>query len=774
MAYQSKPADKDADDDVLDDELKCCLKTICDHFESEDEFVRMRNLRLWKKLKYYWNGFHRVWWSETAHDWRIFDDVSNTDDADFYDKPVNVFRAYLESIIAALSITVPPIKCTPDDADNPSDMSTAKAGDKITTLVYKHIDAPLQWIHALFIYCTEGLITAYNYTDTNESYGTYETPKYGQEDITGTEKYCSNCGGPIPESYEYDPRSDDEIIQGMEFCPTCEATLPPELKSITKSITKIVGTMKSPKSRQCVEVYGGLNVKIASYARKACETPYLRYAYECHWTKACEEFPQLWDSDSKSWRVSPGSVSAYDQYERWARLSPQYYGEYPQNIVTIRKMWLRPYSFNYISDETKRKKLLRLFPDGVKVSYVNDCYVESEGEKLDDHWTLAKNPLSDFVHYDPLGLLLTSIQEITNDLVSLVLQTIEHGIPQTFADQAVLNFEAYRKQEVSPGTIFPVQTKAGKSVSDSFYEIKTATLSQEVQPFAERVQQMGQFVSGALPAIFGAMESKTAAQDSMSKAQAMQRLQNAWKMLNYFWKDIFGKVIPAYIKDVKSDESYAVRDPQNRNNFINVVIRKSELEGKLGDIELEASDALPLTWAQQKDVIMQLLATSNPDIIAALTAPENAGMVAEAIGLDDFFIPGEDDRLKEFDEIAQLLASQPMPTGEMGMDGQPQMAPSVPIDPMLDNHQIASEIDRKWLVSEVGRQAKLDNAEGYQNVLLHYQAHVMQLQMMNAGQPQGNEQPTKGPNDQGQGARPIANPAGSNTGASNNVAPTIQ
>ena len=44
-------------------------------------------------------------------------------------------------------------------------------------------------------------------------------------------------------------------------------------------------------------------------------------------------------------------------------------------------------------------------------------------------------------------------------LISLVLQTIEHGIPQTFADPKVLNFNAYRNSEVIPGGIYPATPK---------------------------------------------------------------------------------------------------------------------------------------------------------------------------------------------------------------------------------------------------------------------------------------------------------------------------
>ena len=99
-------------------------------------------------------------------------------DQGYYDKPVNVYRAYLESIIAALSVTVPPITCYPDDADNPLDVTTAKAGDKIAELIFKHNDAPLFWLHALFVFCTEGMTACYTYPNADEKYGTYKEKKY--------------------------------------------------------------------------------------------------------------------------------------------------------------------------------------------------------------------------------------------------------------------------------------------------------------------------------------------------------------------------------------------------------------------------------------------------------------------------------------------------------------------------------------------------------------------------------------------------------------------
>lgn len=729
----------------VNEEVRTDLKTIIDQFDIEDRAVRDRQIRLWRRLKLYWDGFRKVWWSEVAHDWRIQDDAQGDDnDNEYYDKPVNVFRAYLESIIAALSITVPPVKCTPDDAKNPDDLSTAKAGDAIAELVYKHNDATLLWLHALYVYVTEGLVACYNYTETDKKFGTYEKREY--KDEKEEHFICPECGIGIDNLFEFDPSITERV------CPGCAVELDPNLEKTTFTVPRFVGITDEPKSRQILKVYGGLYVKIPNYAITQEQCPYLFFSYEEHYSVIQEKFPDLrnnWDWTSK---IGYNAGGVYDPYERWGRLSPQYENEYPTDVATLRHCWLRPASFNTL-DEDKADRLRKLFPHGAKVILANDDFAEDPvDECLDDHWTLTKNPLSDYLHHDPLGQLLTSIQDITNELISLVLQTVEHGISQTFVDPAILNFDQYRQTEVSPGSIYPLKSLGGKRAAEGFFETKTASLSGEVLPFSQKIQEFGQLVSGALPSLFGGTTSagsQTAAEYSMSRAQAQQRLQVTWKMLSIWWKTIFGKVIPAYIKDVEEDERFVKRDDQG--NFINVLIRKAELQGKLGEIETEADEQLPLTWSQSKDVIMSLMELNNPVIIEALTSPENLPFISRALGLNQFVIPGEADRLKQYEEINLLVNSEPLPT-EVPMDplvpDSPLIEieiPSVSIDPDIDNNKIQAEICRGWLISEEGQLAKVEKPLGYKNVLLHMKMHmqiVIQQQMAQLPQEKSEGAPT--------------------------------
>jgi len=130
----------------------------------------------------------------------------------------------------------------------------------------------------------------------------------------------------------------------------------------------------------------------------------------------------------------------------------------------------------------------------------------------------------------------------------------------------------------------------------------------------------------------------------------------------------------------------------------------------------------------------------NDTILEALSSPENIKNLAEAIGLDDFIVPGQDDVEKQHEEIRLLINSEPIeqpPTDEQLMMavqqgatpeqlGQipPTQLPSVEIDYDLDNHQIEADTCRSYLVSAAGRLLKGENPAGYQNVLLHMKAHL--------------------------------------------------
>lgn len=780
------------------------LKKIFEYFWKEDIDVRQQSLAKWKRLKLLWNNIQDTWYDSVAHDWRVWDgNLGNAGDNSqgYYDDRVNVFRAYLEAIISALSITVPPVKCYPDDAENSSDIETAKAGDKIAELIYRHNDVTLLWLRALYVYMTEGFVVASARDNYSKDNGTERVDEYEDETETHDITTCPNCGFELdnqivnPDEEMVAPQAQDaagipevqpeivpqaipgeeeeidltaldpsmippdmnpdmmnpEMIQsgmGQDMCPSCGEMMVPEIYR-EEEIKKVwVGTTNEPKGRVQLGAYGGLNIKIPLYARTQAECLYLFYSFENHYSQSIQKYPDL----HEELQEDRTNHNGFDSWEQWARLNVEYRaGSYPVDNVTDKTGWFKPEAFN-ILERDRAKHWKKRCPDGISITFVNDYFACAKAEELDKHWTLQINPLADFIQNDPIAMLLVSIQEITNDLISLTKQTVEHGVGLTFVDPQFIDLNAYGQTEVLPGSLIPTKTISGnKKLQDGIYEVKTATLSGEVLPFAQQIQTLGQTVIGAPPSLWGGsiQGSETASEYSMSKNQAQSKLGTTWKMFGIWWKNHFGKAIPLYISLVQTDQ----RDVKRRKDgsFINVLIRKAELTGKIGKVELEANENIPLTWSQRKDVIMQLLLSPNPQVIQMLMAPENLDVLREAIGIDGFYVIGEDDRDKQYNEIQALLDSEPIQTGEIDpMTMVPVEVPSIEVDELMDNHIIQFEICRKWAVSESGQLTKIENELGYKNVLLHAKQHLMILNMGTGQQaePQANgAEPVEKPNE---------------------------
>src|SRR5690348_2225413 len=166
-----------------------------------------------------------------------------------------------------------------------------------------------------------------------------------------------------------DVKLHDVIINQHEvICPECGAQLDPELQKQPFVVTRLVGVTTKPKTRQCIEVYGGLYVKVPNYAMRQSDMPYLEFSYETHYSNAIERFPNLKKNGDKA-KIQPGAT--VDTYEQWGRLSPEYRNAYPTNTVTVRNFWLRPAAFNILNSDDDIKDLKKRFPDGAKVIFIN-------------------------------------------------------------------------------------------------------------------------------------------------------------------------------------------------------------------------------------------------------------------------------------------------------------------------------------------------------------------------------------------------------------------
>jgi hypothetical protein len=211
-------------------------------------------------------------------------------------------------------------------------------------------------------------------------------------------------------------------------------------------------------------------------------------------------------------------------------------------------------------------------------------------------------------------------------------------------------------------------------------------------------------------------------------------------------------------------------DGQNRPSVGDSLVQIQERYNTLSNIQAET---FPRLKSQQRAVVQQLMASSDPMIQQALADPSNIGFVKGVLGLSDLVVPGEDSRNKQLREIDLLLVGQASSMSGVdqeksedgsgmsaappsGIGATPQSAigaahhvgkatgykpvllvPSVPIDLLFDNHVVELEECRRWANSDAGQVARIENPAGFANVRAHAEAHLRAIGLAYAGQNSG-------------------------------------
>tara|TARA_R110000868_G_scaffold16913_7_gene74968 strand:- start:4456 stop:6723 length:2268 start_codon:yes stop_codon:yes gene_type:complete len=709
---EDQAEDEAPDEEELKEELDRAFKQLIELAEREDEDLRFPLLRGWKRNDLYMNNIQTIFFDEIARDYRTLDSIMNEMDGNGNSsdiKTVNYYKAYAESIIAALSVQAPNTQFMPDDAEDPEDVETSKAYSKIEELVSKHNNAGLMLIKALTLLYNCGVIFAHNYYREDPNYGTTREPKTtAQVPKSYADLRCKQCGVVVDSGVPMETQPEASTID----CPECGYQGPPDLIVRIEHEDEVTEWADTPKGRSHFDIYGPTYVKAPLYARNQGNMGYLILRLEEHIAKLRTIYPEE--------ELTQGGGDNV-RYERWSRLPIQYKGTAPKELTTIRYCWFRPWYYANL-EEDLIQLVSNKYPKGVMVAIVGDQIVEARHANIDDEWTASFDPKANFLHAEPAGNAVIPIQDAKNDLFNLGLQSIEYGIPETFVHPKTLNLDNYAKSGATPGMMTQALPPGpDKTLSDGFYTVKAATLSNEYTTFDRNLDQTGQFVSGAMPSIWGGATKvsgdSTASEAAQSRSQSLQRLQLIWESVSVFWSSMMFKCVKDYAQHLRSDDKFTKSE---NGTFINVWINKSSLQGKVGHVEPELTGSLPQSWAQKKDFVMKLIEMQNPEVGAILLHPNNSELVKRATGMNDLYVPGENDRNKQYQEYYLLSKSQPVSETEG----------SIPIDIDVDDHMVHMQVLKNILVSAQGIALYIENPSGYQNCILHYRQHQMATQAM--------------------------------------------
>ena len=752
----------------LPERLQEALRRLVMQYSVESEPTRRAEIRRIKQAHQFWRGLQYLWWSERDQNWHLpfeqeLGERTSVEDLPRYEFVTNIYQAFGLSIISVLSQDVPRVRFFPASAQAEEDVAAAKAATEVAQLVERNNRVGNLIVDEAFHLWTGGKVGAYvRYVVDGQRFGFHpETEIAAREVKIGNDTYvCPECGAETeaPERSRVAPpqaanargsaaggpasggaaeTSANAQSPRAVNCAQCGALLTEEdfVAAETITVPAAQTRFRVPNGQEVLTMIGALELKTPPWAGEMHEYPYIQWNMEVHLARLRAAYPHAAD------KIGPPVATGAQEYERLARLAQSQGGplteggDFNINLITFQRTWLRPWAFFALEDKSLRDELLELFPDGAYVAFAGDAYCESRSENMDDHWRVLHALPGDGSSGRPgLGDALISVQERFNTLSNLQMETYEYGIPPIYADSEVLDFDALQNQTAEPGAHYPARAKAGQSLAAGFFQPAPAEVPPDLaQHAANLMGPVAQFLTGAFPALFGGAmaNNDTATGYAMARDQAMGRIGLVWRQMKFFHADIMLLAVDCFRRNRPNDVEVTLLGAGAA--FESKWIRLADLKGNLFSYP-ETDEQYPTLWSQQRGVLMQLLANPDPQIQAVLAHPENMALLKRLIGLEEFVLPDEESRTKQYREIAQMVGEAPVVREEAGIAGGPPvetLLPSIVPDEFADNHAVELEICKRWFSSDAGQVAKIEAPAGYANVRAHammHQAYVLKQQ----------------------------------------------
>jgi hypothetical protein len=769
----SNKLDNGLNNEQLPERLQEALRRLVFQFSTESEVSRRQEIRRIKQAHQFWRGLQYLWWNERDQNWHLpFEQKlvgnSSVESMPRYEFVTNIYQAFGLSLVSVLSQDVPRVRFFPSSAQAEEDVAAAKAATEVAGLVERNNRIGNLIVDEAFNLWTDGKVGAYvRFVVDGQRFGFHpETDIAAREVKIGGDVYvCPDCGaesGAIGDALigaqhaapgedsrpdaAQSPRSRGELpvspnghaspnadaghsnavpLGESHSCSQCGALLTEEDFVAAESVTvpSAETQLRVPNGQELITIVGGLELKTPPWANEMHEYPYLQWNMEVHQARLRAAYSHAAD------KIGSPVSSGMQEYERLARLSQSQGGSLTEggdfniNLITFQRTWLRPWAFFALDDKSLRDELLEMFPDGAYVAFAGDAYCESRNENMDDHWRVLHALPGDGSSGRPaLGDSLISVQERFNTLSNLQIETHEYGIPPIYADSEVLDFDSLQNQTAEPGSHYPARAKPGQSLAAGFFQPEPAEVPPDLaQHAANLMGPIAQFLTGAFPALFGGAmtNNDTAAGYSMARDQAMGRIGLVWRRMKFFHADIMLLAVDCFRRNRPNDVEVTMLGAGAA--FESKWIRLADLKGNLFSYP-ETDEQYPTLWSQQRAVLMQLMSNPDPQIQGVLAHPENMALIKRMIGLEEFVIPDEESRTKQYREIAQMVGEAPVVRRDEA-SGVELVLPSIMPDEFADNHATELEICMRWFSSDAGQIAKIEAPSGYANVRAHAMFH---------------------------------------------------
>lgn len=662
---------------------------------------------------------------------------------DDHNQETNIYLAFGDTIIAALTAGTPSVRFEPDDPTNPADVAAADNSDGARRLIERANNMiVLQEDLARFLW-TDGRCCVYtHYVLDGQRFGYEQSTDIEDELDYLPEKGGKAAGEKGAEEEEF------QVDQG------------------------------SPRGQEVIEAFGSMETKIAIQAKDLNGTDYLTLSQEFDITRLKTKYPKK-AKDLKPFQTPTANM----EYARLARTSIMT-GMRPSNMTqdamtyngTEQLSWFRPAFYREIEDEEKRNWLYDTFPKGCMVAMVGKCVVEARRESIDDHWTLIHSRPGDGTHRPALGQPLLPLQEKLNDCVDYIHDAFMHLIPIKWVDSEAVDTEALQQIQIKPGLYLKMKRKPDKDLASNIFVEPQIQLAEGLLVYVQNLfGEWAQFLVGAFPALFGGNtgSNDTAQGIASQRDQALGRIGLTWRNIKAGYAIIIRQAVAAAAKYRNSVMSGKFKAPGGKEEILNV--DPDDLKGNIRCFP-DTDENFPESWVAQRAVWTGLMtaAATNPILQAILNVPRNMAIAKDKTGLPELVVPAASAAAKQRAEIMILMQSEPVANPKLQQAQEavqanppppgtppevvqteqqkigtaiasiPKLVSTVAVDEELDDHVNEMGEIKTWANEPEGIKARAEKPNNFANVRLHFDEHKAALAALMAQQQQ-NQQPQAKP-----------------------------
>jgi hypothetical protein len=677
---------------------------------------------------------------------RYFDSMSwfadqhaeDSDDTDLYQYCNNFYQMLCTGFIAALSPQLPKQTFLPENAENLTDVTTAKASVTLIEIIQRQNKAMSLLKQRLFYLFNCGAVFRHTRYVVDDRNGTHTEPVYDLVDMPISEDryHCFNCGADIPAA--------SMAAMVSHACPKCGAPLGPEsfYQGETGPVLSQVGEEELPNGMVSWTIYSPLEVDCDPQAKSLHQTPILNLSVEVHLGALRASYPQMYEQITASTADNSGQGDSMDRIARQViRSSTGTYGGQLQEVrPTLDRTWIQPFAFGIDDDKEWAARMQKIFPKGVLLVATGQTFLEAREARLTAEWTWASVAEGLGLYPPAPGDIITPFQKRYNNACAVLDDFIERcSAGVVLGDTSKIDAKSLNGKPLLPGVINGVKLKQGQSLQQALWQFKFE-LETEIAGYLEKMIYNAQMFAGVPPQIYGGAGDPHI--ETMGGQQ--QQLETALGRLNIYWDNLREEDAEAAALAILCAKNNLTDDlrqviQQKGSEYRNNYVRLDEIQGSVAAYP-DTDQAFPLSAAELRARWSELMeaAEKNPFAQAILDEPTNQEQAASALGVPGMVIPGSAMRSKVLQILERLAKDGPQQ--QLGPDGQPtgQLQPSILPDREIDDFDITRKVVRQYC--QENADLKQQNPRAWQNILAYLTAAVAMQTQFQAEQEQNKAQ----------------------------------